>query len=185
MFKEEILENQRRHEIYETIKSNPGVYIRELQRIMNIPLASLQYHLNYMARRNVIIEEKAEHYTRYYCSPLDPEEKRILSVLRKKRLREIVMIILVSKKAKYRTIVETIKLPASTISFYLKCLLENGIVERTKIGYENVYTIKDENKIAKVLIAHKSSFLDILVDRWASTWFEPNLNEKKTESQNP
>ena len=84
MFKEEILENERRQKIYAAIKKNPGLHIRELQRLLDIPLASLQYHLNYMARRNVIVEEKAEHYTRYYCTPLDPEDKKILSVLRQK-----------------------------------------------------------------------------------------------------
>jgi DNA-binding transcriptional ArsR family regulator len=91
------------------------------------------------------------------------------------------MIVLVGKKAKYRSIVETTGLPASTISFYLRCLMDNNIVERTKIGYENVYTIKDEDKIAKVLIAYQSSFVDSLVDKWASTWFEPRLGKDKTE----
>jgi len=48
MFKEEILENDRRRKIYTVIKKNPGLHIRELQRVLDIPLASLQYHLNYM-----------------------------------------------------------------------------------------------------------------------------------------
>lgn len=112
-----------------------------------------------MARRNVIVEEKAEHYTRYYCTPLDPEDKKILSVLRQKRIREIVLMILVSKKVKYRFIVDELKMPTSTVSFYLKTLFDNNIIERTKIGYENVYTIKNEYKLAKILIAYQSSLL--------------------------
>jgi predicted transcriptional regulator len=184
MFKDEILENERRQKIYATIKKNPGLHIRELQRVLDIPLASLQYHLNYMARRNIIVEEKAEHYTRYYCNPLDPEDKKILSVLRQKRIREIVLIILVSKKAKYRFLVDELKLPTSTVSFYIKTLIDNNIVERTKVGYENVYTVKNEDKIAKILVAYKSSLLDTIVDKWAATWLEnrfsvePKLKEK-------
>jgi predicted transcriptional regulator len=185
MFKDEILENERRQKIYATIKKNPGLHIRELQRVLDIPLASLQYHLNYMARRNIIVEEKAEHYTRYYCSPLDPEDKKILSVLRQKRIREIVLIILVSKKAKYRFLVEELKLPTSTVSFYIKTLIDNNIVERTKVGYENVYTIKNEDKIAKILVAYKSSLLDTLVDKWAATWLENRFSvEPKSEKNN-
>jgi predicted transcriptional regulator len=136
-----------------------------------------------MARRNVIIEEKTEHYTRYYCSPLEPEEKKLLSILRQRRLREIVVIILLSKKAKYQFIVETTNVPASTVSFYLRCLMESNIIERTKIGYENVYTLKDEDKIAKVLIAYQTSFFDQLVDRWISTWFEPNIQKNKLSEE--
>ena len=185
MFKDEILENEKRHKIYETIKKNPGLYIRQLQRTLGIPLSSLQYHLNYMARRNVIIEEKSKHYTRYYCKPLEPEDKKVLSVLRQKRLREIVMIILVSKKAKYRFIVQTLGLPASTISFYLKHLFDNHIIERTKIGYENVYTLKDEDRIAKILIAYQHSFLDTLVDKWAIAWLENRLGKDKSKEEKP
>jgi predicted transcriptional regulator len=168
MFKAEILENERRSKIYATIKKNPGLHIRGLQRILGIPLASLQYHLIYMVRRHVILEEKSGHYTRYYCNLLELEDKKVLLVLRQKRLREIVMIILVNKKAKYQFIVQTLKLPPSTISFNLKYLLDNHIIERTKIGYENIYTLKDEDRIAKILIDYQSSFLDTLVDKWAS-----------------
>jgi predicted transcriptional regulator len=185
MFKDEILENERRSKIYATIKKNPGLHIRQLQRIMGIPLTSLRYHLNYMARRNIILEEKSEHYTRYYSKPLEPEDKKVLSVLRQKRLREIVMIILVSKKAKYRFIVQTMKLLPSTVSFYLKYLVDNCIIERTKIGYENIYTLKDEDRIAKVLIAYQSSFLDTLVDKWASTWLENRFGKDKSKEEKP
>jgi predicted transcriptional regulator len=183
MFKDEILENERRQKIYATIKKNPGLHIRELQRALDIPLASLQYHLNYMARRNVIVEEKAEHYTRYYCTPLDPEDKKILSVLRQKRVREIVLIILVSKKAKYRFLVDELNLPTSTVSFYLKTLIDNNIIERTKIGYENVYTITNEDRITKILIAYQSSLLDILVDKWAATWLENRFGKDVKEDK--
>jgi predicted transcriptional regulator len=183
MFKEEILENQRRQKIYANIKKNPGLHIRELQRVLDIPLASLQYHLNYMARRNIIVEEKAEHYTRYYCSPLDPEDKKILSILRQKRIREIILTILVEKKAKYRFIVDKFKMPTSTVSFYLKTLMDNNIIERTKVGYENVYTIKDEDKIAKILVAYQLSLLDILVDKWAATWLENRFSIEETKEE--
>ena len=185
MFKDEILENKRRGKIYATIQKNPGLHIRQLQRILGIPLASLQYHLIYMARRNVILEEKSEHYTRYYAEPLKPEDKKLLMVLRQKRLREIVMLILVSKKAKYQSIVQTLKVSPSTTSFYLKCLLNNGIIKRTKIGYENIYTLKDEDKIAKILIAYQPSFLDKLVDKWAATWLEGHFGKGESKEEKP
>jgi predicted transcriptional regulator len=183
MFKEEILENERRQEIYSVIKKNPGLHVRELQRTLNIPLASLQYHLNYMARRNVIYEEKTEHYTRYFTTPLDAEDMKLLTVLRQKRLREIVLLILVNKKAKYRFIVESMALPNSTVSLYLRTLLDNNIVERAKIGYENIYTLKDEERVSKILIAYQSSFVDKIVDKWAATWLENRSEKGKTKDE--
>ena len=180
MFKEEILENQRRHQIYLSIKKNPGIHIRELQRIMKIPLTSLQYHLNYLARRNIIFEEKSEHFTRYYSKLMENEDKKVISVLRQRRLREIVLLVLINAKAKSQLFEDTLHLSASTISFYLKHLVENGILERTKIGYENIYTLKDEERISRVLIAYESSFVDKMVDKWVSTWLEKRFNKEKS-----
>jgi len=85
MVKEEILENSSRHKIYRVIKKHPGLHLRALQRTLDIPLATLQYHRNYMTRRNIIIEEKSEYYTRYFVRALEPEDKKILAVLRNKR----------------------------------------------------------------------------------------------------
>jgi predicted transcriptional regulator len=184
MFKDEILENKRRNEIYKIIQRNPGCHIRELQRMLNIPLASLQYHLNYMAKRNVIVEEKSEHYTRYYSAPLDANDKKIISILRQKSLREIVLIILISKKVKLPFLAENLKIPASTISVYLKCLLENNIIDKTKIGYVNIYTIKEPEKIEKVLAVYRSSFLDKLADKWARTWLENRFPKGKEQVEN-
>jgi predicted transcriptional regulator len=185
MFKDEILENERRNTIYNCIRRNPGLHIRALQRRLGIPLASLQYHLNFMARRDVVIEEKTEHYTRYYVSKLGSQEKNMLLLLRQKRLREIVMIILLGKKAKHRYIIEQLGLPPSTVSFYIKCLLDNNVIEKTKIGYETIYTLKEEDRISKVLIAYRSSFLDKIVDKWASTWLENTLAFKPDADKEP
>jgi predicted transcriptional regulator len=185
MFKDEILNNERRGKIYACIKKNPGVHLREIQRLLNIPLTSLQYHLNYMAKRRIIFEEKTENYTKYYCELLEPVDKKVLSVLRQKRLREIVLLILINKKANCHLMVETLNLSPPTISFYLKHLVENNIVERTKIGYENFYTLKDEDRVEKILIAYQQSFLDKMVDKWAGTWLEKRLVTDTSNKEKP
>jgi predicted transcriptional regulator len=105
--------------------------------------------------------------------------------LRQKKIKEIVFIILVNKKAKFQFLAESLKLPASTISLYLKYLVDNQIIEKTKIGYENIYTIKDEDRIAKILIAYKSSFLDKIVDRMTSTWLETRFTNRRIDETKP
>jgi len=181
MFKEEILENERRRKIYAVIETNPTIHLRELQRILDMPLATLDYHLSYMSRKKIIFSESDGHHKRYYTKPLDPEDKKVLSALRQRRLREIVLIILTSGKVKYQFLSDCLKLPHSTLSFYLKYLVQNNILERTRIGYENLYTVKDEERLTKVLIAYKSSFVDKLVDRALNTWMETHFH-KQTES---
>jgi predicted transcriptional regulator len=183
MFKDEILENEKRRNIYAVIETNPGVHLRELQRILNMPLATVDYHLSYMIRKGIVFGEKTNHYMRYYIKPLEPEDRKILHALRQERMREIVLIILANKKVKYQFLSDYLKLPRSTLSFYLKYLVDYNILERSKIGYENIYTIHDEDRVAKLLIAYKSGFLDKLVDKSLNTWMETHFGKKKEKPQ--
>ena len=177
MFKEEILENERRSRIYEFIKKNPGLHLRELQRRLNLPLTSLEYHIDYMVRKNVLFKESGKHYSRYYARHLDDEDKKILKSLRQKRLREIVIILLQKEKAKYSFLLRILDIPPSTLSFYLKYLIKNKIISKNKIGYENIYTINEKDRIAKVLITYKSSFIDKLIDKTLNTWLETQFRK--------
>lgn len=183
MFKEEILENERRREIYKFIERNPGVHLRELQRTSKMPLSSLEYHLNYMVRKKIILREKDRRYKRYYVRQLDDEDKKTLSALRQKRMREIVLIVLSNKKAEYQVLLNDLRIPPSTLSLYLKYLVDHNILMRHKVGRENIYTVQDEDRIAKVLISYKSSFVDRLVDKALRTWMETKFR-KSQESEN-
>jgi len=179
MFKEEILENERRREIYNFIEKNPGAYLREIQRRTEIPLASLEYHLSYMVRRKVVFSEKDGRYKRHYIKPLGAEDKKTLAALRQRRLREIVLITLSNKKVRYQAFLEILRIPHSTLSLYLKYLVDWGVLERHKIGYENIYTIQDEDRVVRVLTSYKASFVDRLVDKALSTWMETRFRESK------
>lgn len=179
MFKDEILENEKRRKIYALVEASPGIHLRELQRVLNIPLTTLEYHLSYMARKKIIFGETEHHHKRYYTKPLDPEDKKVLAALRQKRMREIVLIVLENGKARHQLLVEHLKLSHSTLSSYLKYLVNKNILAREKIGYENFYTVRDEDRVARVLIAYKPSFLDKLVDRALDTWMETHFLKKE------
>ena len=179
MYKEAILENENRRKIFEIIEANPGIHLRELQRVLDMPLTTLEYHLSYMARKKIIHSETDAYYKRYYAKPLDRADKKVLSALRQKRMREIVFLVLSKEKVKYQFMSEYLTLPHSTLSFYLKYLVDNGILAKEKIGYETIYTVRDEDRVAKVLIAYKASFLDKIIDKTLATWLETYTTKKE------
>lgn len=179
MFKDEVLENENRRKVYAVIEANPGIHMRELQRTLDMPLTTLEYHLSYMARKRIVFGESDGHYKRFYVHPLDVEDKKILAALRQRRMREIVLYVLSNKKVKYQTIADYFGLSHSTLSFYLKYLVENRVLDKEKVGYENIYTVEDEDRVAKVLVAYKSSFLDKMVDKSLATWLETYSKKKK------
>jgi DNA-binding transcriptional ArsR family regulator len=73
-----------------------------------------------------------------------------------------------------------LKVPHSTLSFYLKYLVDNGILLKEKVGYETIYTVKDDDKVVKVLVAYKASFLDKLIDKAIAMWLETYTREEIT-----
>ena len=179
MFKDEVLENENRRRVYSVIEANPGIHMRELQRVLDMPLTTLEYHLTYMSRKKILFKESDGHYKRYYVRPLDSEDKKILSALRQKRMRDIVFLVLTNKKVKYQFLADYLKLPHSTLSFYLKYLVDNMVLAKEKIGYENIYTVRNEDRVARVLIAYKASFLDKVVDKALNTWMETYSRKTK------
>jgi predicted transcriptional regulator len=86
---------------------------------------------------------------------------------------------LVNKKAKHSFVVNSLKVPESTAYVYLKYLLDNQIVEKTRVGHEYLYTVRDENRVAKILVAYRSSFLDRLIDSVASVWLDAYFQDGK------
>jgi predicted transcriptional regulator len=171
MLKETILENQRRKEIYTFLISNPGFHMRELQRRLNFPLTSLEYHLDYMVRKNLLRRERTGRFARFYAKLLTEKDKEIISILRQRKLREIVMLTIAKNQITYQDLREILKLPSSTLSYYLRQLMDHGLISREKTGHENLYKVEDD-RVERVLVAYSSSFLDRLVDRVLFTFIE-------------
>ncbi len=179
MLKDEILENENRSKIYAVIETTPGIHLRELQRVLDMPLSTLDYHLDYMTRKRIIFSETKRNIKRFYAKLLDTEDRKVLAALRQQRMRQIVLTVLARKKAKFKFLAERLGLPSSTLSYYLKYLVDKNILVKEKVGYENLYMVKDEDRVAKVLTAYKSSFLDKLVDRALNTWMETRFHREK------
>lgn len=57
-------------------------------------------------------------------------------------------------------------------------MVDKGVLDREKVGYENIYTVHDEDRVAKVLVAYKSSFMDTLVDKTLATWMETRVRRE-------
>ncbi len=179
MFRDEVLTNTTRRQIYETVNRQPGLHLREIERRTGIPLSTLNYHLDFLVRYKLLERETGSHYTRFYAKDIDEDEKKLLTVLRQKTLRNILLELINRERMSYQELLEHLQIPASTLSFYMNKLLEADTVSLNRIGRENFYTIKNENRVARTLIVYKSSFLDSLVDNVLSTWMERKFSLRK------
>lgn len=168
------LELDARRKIYNVIQKSPGLHFREIQRRLNVATGSLDYHIHFLYKHGLLRQEKDGKYTRYYALTRnwDTKEKEMLSLLRQKRVRHILIFLIEKKSAAASDIATTLGMTPSTLSWYLKQLAEKNIITLTKRGRFRFYKVVDKESIIKCLVTHKASFLDAIVDNFIETWEE-------------
>lgn len=179
IFLEEVLANERRRTIYHFVKSNPLAHLRGIHRALKMPLSTLEYHLNYMVRHNVILRKQVGGFSRYWVELLESEVEKLLAILRQKQMGKIILNVLVKGKAKTTDLIEDLGMSSSTISLYLTKLVKQGILERWRIGRENIYTVKDPEHVIKVFTSFQESFDERvrLVCQGLTAWMSAQSHE--------
>ena len=171
------IELETRRRIYELIKKTPGIHFREIERRLKVAVGNLQYHLQYLEKKNLIKVEKDEEYIRYYPkgTPLDETDKKIMSFLRRRTSRRILIYLLNNPYANNKDVSTAVGLSPSTVSWHLSKLVEARVVERKKEGRESFFKVRDAERIVKLLITYKESFLDKLVEGFVEVWEREGL----------
>jgi predicted transcriptional regulator len=82
---------------------------------------------------------------------------------------------------KYQTLLQRLRIPSSTLSFYLNHLVKSRIIIRHHVGREHIYTVANDDAIMKLLIMYQSSFIDRLIDNVIATWMELHHSSKGSE----
>ena len=161
-----------RKKIYNTIKRNPGLHFRELQRRVGIATGALQYHLDYLAKKHLVKSEKETKFIRYYLIRQQFEDTALMSLLRQESMRKILVFLTQKRFATSNTISEGIGLSPSTASWHLEKLAQSGIVEKAKRGRRTFYKVIDKDRVANLLVDYRKSFLDEMVNNFVEVWEE-------------
>lgn len=176
------LELDTRRRVYEFIKNNPGTHMREIQRRLTMPIGVLKFHIQYLIKHEMISEKPDRYYKRYYLiGTLGSVDKEALSVLRQQYPRWIILYLLDHTGAKHKELLNKFNLKPSTLSFYLKSMVNKKIVIRKRAGRQSSYSLTNPEAIMKILITYRPSFFDKLVDRFLETWFDGFSGDEHVE----
>ena len=152
--------------------------MRELQRKLDIPLSTLEYHLDYLERREILSEENDRRYCRYFAVENSVEERVLFSALRQRRLREIILLVLGEGLLCFKELSNEIMIADSTLSYYLNLLCDRDILVREKIGAETCFRVRSEKLVVGSLLCYKESFVDKLVDNVLASLLETEFMKK-------
>ena len=159
-----------RDKVYSIIIKNPGLHFREIQRRVDIATGALQYHVDYLKKKNLIKEEKSGKFVRFYSVREETVDKELMNLLRQEEVRKILWFLINKRRANTKVISENIEMSKSTAQFHMNKLVEAEIVIEKKEKSNTFYSIKNKEPIIEHLVVYKKSFLDSLVESFAEIW---------------
>lgn len=166
------LELKSRHDLFELIKEDPGLHFREIQRRTGLAVGALQYHLNYLEKKNLIKIESRENTKRYFALQVNriPGEEAVMPLLRQEKVRHLLLALLTSKNKTLYELSDITGIPYSSVSRAMERLVSTGIVQRVKTNKETTFSVQNSDNIARMLVKYKKGFLDELVDQFVDVW---------------
>jgi len=110
--------------------------MREIGRELGIPMGTLEYHLHYLVKAELLTTRQDPRYTRYFPSGgMSRHEKDVLAVLRQKVPRQIAAHLLLEPgPASHGQLLTKFDLSGSTLSFHLKELTHAGLARSRQEG---------------------------------------------------
>lgn len=158
-----LLELESRRRVYALVRERPGMYLREIQRALDMPMGALEYHLDRLEKGGLVTSAQDTN-KRFFPAEMDVRDKRYLALLRQRAARHVVLQLLEHPGASHGEVAAATGLAPSTLSFYLARLVEAGVAERRSAGRENRYTLLDPGRAHHLLLAYAPSFLDRVLD---------------------
>jgi len=180
MNKEFVLNLKNRQIVYKAIQGNPGINITNLIKKTNIPKSTLNYHIRYLLKTDLIICKKNVRSVRFFVrNKISNSDKELLAILRNNIRRKIIIYVLFTAASSRLKISQALEKDPTTVSHHIKKLLDEGILEsapyngsgitRSKgglllikpIGREVYYRLENikKHKIYNLFITHQDSLL--------------------------
>jgi predicted transcriptional regulator len=162
--KDYILNLVSRRKIYHFILKHPGTYLREISRELKIPISTIDYHLHYLMKEEVINTRSQGRFIRYYIKEeLGRKQKEALSALRDKTALHIALILSLYHVQTRKQFSKELEKSQSTVTYHLKNLIKADVVEKFHKDNLVKYKLKNEKETDKLLIQYKEGLLDEIV----------------------
>lgn len=168
-----------KREIYEYITKNPGAHLRKIKRDLGIGMGNLQYHLYALEKLGMVKTRRQGLYKFVFPAGIFGEKQTIvLGALSLETEREILLRLAEKGALTQGELVKLVGVSSATMTWHMKRLVENEIVERKRIGKEVSYNILGErDEILKFIENYQPVFWQKWSSRLADTVISLGGNE--------
>lgn len=174
--REGLLELGTRRKIYDHLQLAPGLHLRQIQRDLQIPMGTLEYHLHQMEKAGLVVVREDGRFKAFFTNDgLDRRDRDFLYYLRQEMPRRIALEVVDWPNISFQELGGRLPIGPSTLSFHLKKLKFGGLVEEHRDGNRKTYTCTDPPRVRMLIVRYRPTFIDDVVDRFAAAWLDLGL----------
>jgi predicted transcriptional regulator len=138
-----VLCNTTRAEIYDFIKTNPGVQFRGICNQLGLSIGLAQFHLGVLKKAGLISFFRDGRYKRFFESNrFSNKEMKMLSLLRRDTAKMILKTVLRRKSISHSELSHELSVTSQGLTWQMNRLEEEGIVQESKQGLKIIYSLK-------------------------------------------
>ena len=177
-----ILELENRRKIYNYILTKTGLHFNEIVRGLQIPKTTLDYHLNYLKKHDMLKTKIDRRYIRYFISgKVGRNEKEILNIFRDSVPLFLVLYLYAYSERSRLVMSKDLVRPLSTVAYHLNKLVNKEIVTLQKEGKKKLYKLANPQEMYDLLIKYENSLFNDITLADAMTWLQYTSPGKKSK----
>ena len=148
------MDSQSRARIKLLVSFQPGLHLRELQRQIGLSFSSTRYHVDKLTSEGELDRVVDKGYSRIYPQGIDPKDRVLLSLIRRKTDHKILSFLLAENSLTQRRLTEVSGLSKSTVSEHLATLLELEVVRTRAGGEQRTFELAEPAKMNGLMNRH-------------------------------
>lgn len=162
-----------RRRIYRRIQESPGLHFRALQRELEIAVGTLEYNLYQMEREDLVVAREEGGFKSYFPNDnMDRRDRDCLHYLRQRTTRQIALEITNQSGITFKELRSRVGILPSALSHQIKRLVNAGIVKEVPVGREKSYACLEPDRVRRLVIQYRATFMDAMVDRFAAAFID-------------
>ncbi len=141
------LEQNTRSRIYNLIRDDEGIHLREVCRKLDKKMGVIQYHINVLEKAGLISSLKDGRYRRFFINNNhESNDKRslIISVLKREPSFKIMQALLENEKVHHNDLASLLNISSQAITWHIKRLQAYELIDFEKQGKQKVYFIRED-----------------------------------------
>lgn len=141
LFKEDILKNETRANIFEYILNNPGAHEREIRRAFKLGGNETFIQLSFLIKYGFIRKRMYKNKSVYFPMDFDERNEKETLFLKTETAQKIYEYIKTNRQIKLPELTEHLKMPINNIQYHLRNLLDEGFIKNIQDDHNSFYIL--------------------------------------------